>query len=80
MDKISCKFEGTMYLVSHDGQVNSFPYGFNEVSFARSEVRSWLMQRPDLCFVSVVIGSVLVAKAGHFPWHIESVSLAPLAC
>lgn len=69
-----------MYLVSHDGQVNSFSYGFNDVSFARSEVRAWLMQRPDLCFVSVVVGSILVAMAGTFPSHIESVSLAPLAC
>lgn len=80
MNKFSLKFNGTMYLVSHDGEVNSFPYAFNDVSFARSDVRGWLLQRPDLCFVSVVVGSVLVAKAGSFPWHVSSVSLAPLAC
>lgn len=75
-----CKFNGTMYLVGNDGQVSSFAYGFNDVAFARSDVRFWLSRRPDLCFVSIVIGSILVARAGQFPWHIDSISLAPLAC
>ena len=75
-----CKFNGTMYLVSNDGQVSSFGYGFNDVAFARSDVRFWLSRRPDLRFVSVVVGSVLVARAGVFPWADSRVSLAPLGC
>ena len=80
MFSLNLKFNGTMYLVARDGQVSSFSYGFNEVGFARSDVRMWLLQRPDLCFVSVVVGSVLVASAGRFPYHLQSVSLAPIAC
>lgn len=83
MDKFSkfnTRFNGTMYLVSSCGEVSSFAFGFNDIDFARSECRQWLLQRPDLCFVSVVVGCVLVAKAGSFPWSVDGVSLAPLAC
>lgn len=83
MDKISkfsTKFNGTMYLVRNDGKVSSFAFGFRSVEYARSECQWWLMLRPDVCFVSVVVGSVLVAKAGEFPWSVDGVSLAPLAC
>lgn len=74
------RFNGTMYLVNHLGEVTSFAISFDSVDYVRSECRHWLFQRPDLCFVSVVVGSVLVAKAGDFPWRVEGVSLAPLAC
>lgn len=74
------RFNGTMYLVNHVGEMSSFAFGFNSIDHARSECRQWLLQRPDLCFVSVVIGRVLVAKAGVFPWRVDGVSLAPLAC
>lgn len=74
------RFEGRMYLVRYDGEVSSFAFGFESVDFARSECRQWLLQRPDCCFVSVVVGCVLVAKAGHFPWRVDGISLAPLGC
>lgn len=74
------RYEGRMFLVRRDGKFSSFAYGFDSVDFARSEVRQWLLQRPDFCFVSVVVGSVLVAKAGEFPWSVAGVSLAPLGC
>lgn len=74
------RFDGTMFLVRNDGVVSSFAFGFDSIDRARSECRFWLLQRPDLCFVSVVVGSVLVAKAGVFPWRVDGVSLAPLAC
>lgn len=80
MVDFSCKYQGVMYLVSNVGTVTSFSYGFNDVEYARNDVRFWLLERLDLCFVSVVVGSVLVAKAGVFPWHNHSVSLAPLGC
>ena len=74
------RYEGRMYQVRRDGKVFSFAYGFNDVEFARSECRQWLLQRPDFCFVSVVVGDVLVAKAGVFPWSDFCVSLEPLGC
>ena len=78
--KARTRFNGTMFLVSPNGEVSSFAFGFDSLAFARSECRQWLLQRPDLCFVSVVIGRILVAKAGSFPWRVDGVSLAPLAC
>ena len=80
MLRLNLKYNGTLYLVTRDGQVSPISYSFNEVAFASSDVRGWLLQRPDLCFVSVVVGSVLVASAGSFPFHLQSVSLAPLGC
>lgn len=74
------RFNGSMFLVSNVGEVSSFAFSFDDIDYARSECRHWLRQRPDLCFVSVVVGCVLVAKAGDFPWRIDGVSLAPLAC
>lgn len=74
------RFEGRMYQVRSNGEVSSFAFGFESVDFALSECRQWLLQRPDFCFVSVVVGSVLVAKAGDFPWSVAGVSLAPLGC
>lgn len=71
---------GTMYLVGNDGSVSSFAFSFESRSYAQSECRQWLFQRPDLCFVSVVVGRVLVARAGSFPFSDSSVSLAPLGC
>lgn len=72
--------DGTMYLVGRDGGVSSFAFSFERRSFAESECRQWLLQRPDLCFVSVVVGRVLVARAGSFPFSDFRVSLAPLGC
>lgn len=80
LSDFNTRFNGRMYLVNNVGEVSSFAFGFNTVDRARSECRFWLRQRPDLCFVSVVVGSVLVAKAGVFPWSIGGISLAPLAC
>lgn len=71
---------GTMYLVSNDGSVSSFDFSYGDCSYAESECRQWLLQRPDLCFVSVVVGRVLVARAGSFPFSDSRVSLAPLGC
>lgn len=78
--KFLTRFNGTMYLVGNNGEVSSFAFGFNSFDHARTECRQWLSQRPDLCFVSVVIGSVLVAKAGSFPFSDLRVPLAPLGC
>ena len=72
--------DGTMYLVGNDGSVSSFAFSFIDCSYAQSECRQWLLQRPDLCFVSVVVGCVLVARAGSFPFSDSRVSLAPLGC
>lgn len=69
---------GTMYLVGNDGCVSSFAFSFESRSYAQSECRQWLLQRPDLCFVSVVCGSLVVAMAGEFPYRLGGVSLAPL--
>lgn len=71
---------GTMYLVGNDGSVSSFAFSCERRSFAQSECRQWLLQRPDLCFVSVVCGSLVVAMAGAFPYRLHGVSLAPLGC
>lgn len=71
---------GTMYLVGNDGSVSSFDFSFVHRSYAESECHHWLRQRPDLCFVSVVVGSVLIARAGSFPFSDSRVSLAPLGC
>lgn len=73
-------FEGDFFLVSNDGCVSSFSFACGSVSDARRECRSWLFMRPDLCFVSFVVGSVLVASAGSFPFGDSRVSLAPLGC
>lgn len=72
--------DGTMYLVGNDGSVSSFDFSFIDCSYAQSECRQWLLHRPDLCFVSVVVGRVLVARAGSFPFSDSRVSLAPLGC
>lgn len=72
--------DGTMYLVGNDGSVSSFDFSFVSRSYAQSECRQWLLQRPDLCFVSVVCDSLVVAMAGDFPYRLGSVSLAPLGC
>lgn len=78
--KFLTRFNGTMYLVGNNGVVSSFAFGFNSFDQARSECRQWLSQRPDLCFVSVVVGRVLVAKAGSFPFSDLRVPLDPLGC
>lgn len=78
--QIRTRFIGSMFLVNNLGEVSSFAFGFNSFDDARSECRQWLLQRPDLCFVSVVVGRVLVAKAGSFPFSDLRVSLAPLGC
>ena len=72
--------DGTMYLVGNDGSVSSFAFSFESSAYAQSECRQWLLQRPDLCFVSVVCGSLVVAMAGAFPYSLSGVSLAPLGC
>lgn len=72
--------EGVMFLVSNDGCESSFPFACQSVDDARQECRWWLFQRPDLRFVSVVVGAVLVASAGSFPFGDFRVSLAPLGC
>lgn len=72
--------DGTMYLVGNDGSVSSFAFSFVSRSYAQSECLQWLRQRPDLCFVSVVVGRILVARAGSFPFSDSRVSLAPLGC
>lgn len=78
--QIRTRFNGSMFLVNNLGEVSSFAFGFNSIDYARSECRQWLRQRPDLCFVSVVVGRVLVAQAGSFPFSDLRVSLAPLGC
>lgn len=80
VSKFRTHLVGTMFLVSKAGGVSSFAFGFDSVGFARSECRQVLLQRSDLCFVSVVVGSVLVARAGSFPFSDLRVSLAPLGC
>lgn len=80
ISQLSPRFTGRLYLVRGNGEVSSFSFGFDSVGFAQSECRQWLLQRPDCCFVSVVVGSVLVAKAGVFPWSDFRVSLEPLGC
>lgn len=80
VSKFRTRLNGTMFLVSRAGVVSSFAFGFDSVDFARSECRQWLLERPDLCFVSVVVGRVLVARAGSFPFSDLRVSLAPLGC
>lgn len=75
-----CKFEGTMYLVGRDGSISSWNYGFNERAHAEFDCRQWLSMRPDCVFCSVVVGAILVAMAGEFPWRDFRVSLAPLGC
>lgn len=72
------RYEGRMYQVHSNGEVSSFAFGFDSVDFAKSECRQWLLQRPDLVFVSVMCGGVLVAKAGEFPWYDLRVSLASI--
>lgn len=71
---------GTLYLVREDGSFDSFPYGIRCAADARFDCRDWLLKRPDFVFASVVYGPILVAKAGCFPWSVDGVSLAPLAC
>lgn len=78
--RFNFRFNGYMFLVDNLGEVSSFAFGFDSVDYAQSECRQWLLQRPDLCFVSVVVGRVLVARAGSFPFSNLRVSLAPLGC
>ena len=80
LSMFSLLVDGTMYLVGNDGSVSSFAFSFVNRSYAQSECRQWLFQRPDLCFVSVVCGSQVVAMAGVFPYRLDGVSLAPLGC
>lgn len=80
LNRFSQLIRGTMYLVGNDGSVSSFAFSFVSRSYAQSECRQWLFQRPDLCFVSVVCDSLVVAMAGAFPYRLHGVSLAPLGC
>lgn len=78
--KFNLRFNGSMFLVNNLGEVSSFAFSCDSVDSARSECLFWLRQRPDLCFVSFVVGRVLVARAGSFPFSDLRVSLAPLGC
>lgn len=73
-------FEGDFYLVGRDGSQVSFHAGYRCVSDAHFDCHDWLYKRPDLCFVSFVVGSVVVASAGSFPVGDLRVSLAPIGC
>ena len=73
-------FEGVFHLVGRDGSHVSFSAGYSCVSAAQIDCRGLLFQRPDLCFVSFVVGSVVVASAGSFPFADCRVPLSPIGC
>lgn len=73
-------FEGVIHLVGRDGSQECFPAGYRYISDAQFDCKDWLYKRPDLCFASFVVGSVVVARAGSFPLGDLRVSLAPLGC
>lgn len=73
-------FEGRFFYVERGCSEVSYSYGFQRVADARDYCRQFLRTRPHVVFCSVVVGGVLVASAGVFPWADSRVSLAPLAC
>ena len=73
-------FEGRFFYIERGCAEVSFSYGFSRIRDAQAYCRDFLRTRPHVVFASVVVGSVLVASAGVFPWADSRVSLAPLAC
>lgn len=73
-------FEGRFYYVERGCSEVYYSYGFSRISDARDYCRQFLRTRPHVVFCSVVVGGLLVASAGVFPWADSRVSLAPLAC
>ncbi len=80
INDFKCRFEGRFFLIERGCAERSWSFCFNSIDDARRECREWLRMRPDCCFASVVVGGVLVAMAGSFPYGDSRVSLAPLAC
>ena len=64
---LSLPYEGVFHLVGHDGSRVCFSAGYRELSSAQFDCHDWLYKRPDLCFVSFVVGGAVVASAGVCP-------------
>ena len=73
-------YEGRFYYVERGCPEVSYSFGFQSVDGACDYCRQFLRTRPHVVFCSVVVGGVLVASAGVFPFGDSRVSMAPLAC
>lgn len=82
MKQFDChmNFEGRFYYVERGCSEVSYSFGFQRSADAIAYCRQFLRTRPHVVFCSVVVGGVLVASAGVFPWADSRVSMAPLAC